>query len=52
MKKEQKICEYCGKEIKNNEYCRNGRYDEPHYIGEPVWHLDCYAKAVDEAREK
>lgn len=50
--KDKKICEYCGKEIKDGESaCRNGRYDEPHYTGEPVWHLDCYEKEHDEARE-
>ena len=50
--REKLICEYCKKEIKNKkECCHNGRYDEPYYEGRPVWHLDCYSKAIDEARE-
>lgn len=47
-----KICDYCKKEIKENElYCTNNRYDESYIEDEPIWHLDCYSKAVDEARE-
>lgn len=47
-----KICDYCKKEIKQNElYCTNSRIYEPHYEEEPIYHLECYSKAVDKARE-
>ena len=39
-----KICDYCKKEIKENElYCTNNRYDWFYIEGEPIWHLDCYS---------
>ena len=48
---EKLICQYCGKEVKKEEVVRNGRFDEPHYKGESVWHLDCYEKEHEYARD-
>lgn len=46
------VCAYCGKEVSEDEAVRNGRYDEPHYSGEPVWHLECMDEEYDYARDK
>lgn len=46
------ICQYCNKEVKEDEAVHNGRCDEPRYDGEPVWHIECYEKEHDYARDK
>lgn len=49
---EKLICKYCDKWVNKEEAVRNGRYDEPHYSGEPVWHPECLEKEYEYARDK